>query len=76
MGGSPTQFPHNTGPDGKTGEVVDEELDLKAGRVGWGRGGAGLGSLCRAVTYVQVIGERHKEGLVPRGWSPQPGGLR
>ena len=41
-----------------------------------GAGGAGLGSLCRAVTYVQVIGERHKEGLVPRGWSPQPGGLR
>ena len=41
-----------------------------------GSGGGHGGSLCRAVTYVHIIGERHKEGLVPRGWSPQTGGLR
>ena len=49
MGGSPAQFPHNTGPDGKTGEVVDEELDLRAGRLGWGLGEVGGGMVAACV---------------------------
>lgn len=65
----PAQFPRNTGPDGKTGEVLDEELDFKGRKVGDG------GGLCGAVTHVHVVGERHKEVIVPRGWSPQSGGL-